>query len=207
MNTTILNKYFKFSPYQYEKMDQLFDLYSFWNSKVNLISRKDFYQFYERHVLHSLAICKVFSFKSQTKIMDLGTGGGFPGIPLAIMFPDVSFYLVDSIAKKIQVVNKIVSDLELKNVIVINDRAENIDDQFDFVICRAVAKLESLVAWRMNKISIQHNHEFQNGLICLKGGNLSAEKTNMHYKLTEYLISDFFEEDFFVEKKILYLEK
>ena len=157
MNTTILNKYFKFSPYQYEKMDQLFDLYSFWNSKVNLISRKDFYQFYERHVLHSLAICKVFSFKSQTKIMDLGTGGGFPGIPLAIMFPDVSFYLVDSIAKKIQVVNKIVSDLELKNVIVINDRAENIDDQFDFVICRAVAKLESLVAWRMNKISIQHN--------------------------------------------------
>ena len=207
MHRTILNKYFNFSIYQSEKMDQLFDLYSFWNSKVNLISRKDFPQFYERHVLHSLAICKVFSFKSQTKIMDLGTGGGFPGIPLAIMFPDVSFYLVDSIAKKTEVVNNIVSDLDLKNVIVINNRAENIHHQFDFVICRAVAKLESLLKWSMSKISITHNHEFQNGLICLKGGDLSAEKINIQYKLTEYLIGDFFEEDFFEEKKILYLEK
>ena len=207
MNTTILNKYFNFSPHQAEKIDQLFDIYSFWNSKVNLISRKDFQQFHERHVLHSLSICKVFSFKSQTKIMDLGTGGGFPGIPIAIMYPNVNFYLVDSIAKKTNTVNKIVCELGLKNVHVINDRAENINDHFDFIVCRAVAKLENLITWGMQKISTTHHHEFRNGLICLKGGDLTAETINLNYKLTEYLISDFFQESFFLEKKILYLEK
>ena len=207
MNTTILNKYFDLTPIQSDNMNQLFDLYSFWNSKVNLISRKDFNQFYERHVLHSLSICKVFLFESQSKIMDLGTGGGFPGIPLAIMFPNVDFYLVDSISKKTHVVTRIISDLNLKNAFVINDRAENLDDKFDFIVCRAVTRLSSLIDWSMNNISEQQNNKIKNGLICLKGGDLSAEKNNIKYNLTEYNISDFFEEDYFNEKKILYLEK
>jgi 16S rRNA (guanine527-N7)-methyltransferase len=207
MSKAILHKYFNLSPYESEKMIQLIDIYSFWNQKVNLISRKDFQYFYERHVLHSLAICKVFSFKPKTQIMDLGTGGGFPGIPLAIMFPNVNFYLVDSISKKIEVVKKIVNDLELKNVVVINDRAENINMKFDFVICRAVATLDKLSRWSITKLSNKHNHDFKNGLICLKGGDLNQEKNHIKSTVIEYLISEFFEEDFFLEKKIVYLAK
>ena len=207
MNITGLTKYFNFSIYESEKMSQLFDVYSDWNCRVNLISRTDFSHFYERHVLHSLSICKVFAFKPKTQIMDLGTGGGFPGLPLAIMFPDVNFYLVDSINKKAQAVKEIVSALDLKNVRVINDRAENVDDKFDFVVCRAVAKLDKLVAWSMPNISSQNNNAFKNGLICLKGGNLTNEKKHIRYDSIEYHISDLFEEDFFSEKKILYLAK
>jgi len=207
MNRTILHKYFNLSPYESEKMIQLIDVYSFWNAKVNLISRKDFHYFYERHVLHSLAICKVFSFKSKAKIMDLGTGGGFPGIPLAIMFPNVNFYLVDSMSKKTEVVKQIVNDLDLKNVVVINDRAENVNMQFDFVLCRAVATLDKLARWSIKKISNKHNHDFKNGLICLKGGDLHNEINHIKSNIIEYLISDFFEEDFFLEKKIVYLVK
>ncbi len=207
MNITGLTKYFNFSIYQSKKMSQLFDVYSDWNCRVNLISRTDFSHFYERHVLHSLSICKVFDFKPKTQIMDLGTGGGFPGVPLAIMFPSVNFYLVDSINKKAQAVNEIASSLDLKNVHVINDRVENVDDKFDFVVCRAVAKLDKLVAWSMPNISSQNNNAFKNGLICLKGGNLTNEKKHIRYDSIEYHISDLFEEDFFSEKKIIYLAK
>ncbi len=207
MNKTIVDKYFDLSEYQREKIYQLIDVYSFWNQKVNLISRKDFQYFYERHVLHSLSICKVFSFNLGTNIMDLGTGGGFPGIPLAIMFPDVNFYLVDSITKKTDVVANIVKDLKLKNVTILNQRAENIDDQFHFIFVRAVARLDKLISWTKDKICDEHNHDFQNGLICLKGGDLKDELANIHFPVLQYQISDFFEEDFFLEKKIIYLSK
>ena len=182
-------------------------VYAFWNKKVNLISRKDFDNFYEKHVLHSLSVCNLFAFKENTKIMDLGTGGGFPGVPLAIMYPNVKFYLVDSIAKKTKALEHIVQELDLSNVIVVNQRAEEIDGVFDFIVTRAVAKLDQLHVWSKNKISAQNNHSFKNGLICLKGGDLSNELKKLQHKTYEYSIGDFFDEDFFLEKKIIHVLK
>jgi len=194
------------SASQKSKIDLMIDVYHFWNEKINLISRKDFAYFYERHVLHSLAICKVFSFVDDTKIMDIGTGGGFPGVPLAIMFPNVNFQLVDSINKKTKALQEIVKELNLNNVSVLNKRAENIDETFDFVVCRAVAKLHQLKLFTAGKISNKHNHSFKNGLICLKGGDLSSEINQNDKALQIYSISDFFTEDFFTTKKIVYSE-
>ena len=203
----IVYKYFDVSSSQKSKIDLMLNVYSFWNDKINLISRKDFGYFYQRHVLHSLAICKIFDFVDGTKIMDLGTGGGFPGVPLAIMFPNVNFQLVDSINKKTKALQEIVKELNLNNVSVVNQRAEQVDGPFDFVVCRAVAKLNQLKSFTKGKISNKHNHSFKNGLICLKGGDLNSEINQNQSNLQVSLISDFFEEDFFIEKKIIYLHK
>ena len=201
----IVYKYFDLSEDKKKKIDIMVDVYRIWNSKVNLISRKDFQYFYERHVLHSMAICKLFSFNDQSNIMDLGTGGGFPGIPLAIMFPNVNFCLVDSIGKKTGVLSQIVDELQLKNVEVLNMRAEHVKRDFDFIVSRAVGKIDKLLSWSYDKISKKDNHNFKNGLICLKGGDIAKEIKNHRHNTTVHLISDFFEEDFFIEKKIIYL--
>tara|TARA_A100000164_G_C21816065_1_gene727884 strand:+ start:264 stop:884 length:621 start_codon:yes stop_codon:yes gene_type:complete len=200
----IVYKYFTLTENQKRKIDSMKSIYAKWNDKVNLISRKDFDNFYEKHVLHSLSICKIISFKSGTKIMDLGTGGGFPGVPLAIMHPNVNFHLVDSISKKTKVLSSIVQELDLSNVIVLNKRAEDIDDSFDFIVTRAVAKLDQLNLWSKNKISSQSNNSIKNGLICLKGGDLSSELAKFNHSVSKYLISDFFKEEFFLNKKIIH---
>ena len=203
----IVFNYFDLSVEKQKKIMMMIDIYRIWNEQINLISRKDFDFFYERHVLHSLAIGKVFSFKKNTKIMDVGTGGGFPGVPLAIMFPDVNFYLVDSIRKKTDALQNIVNELQLQNVVVVNKRMEAVDEKFDFIVSRAVAKLDKLVSWTKGKISNKHINSFKNGLIFLKGGDVVSETKSVEKYIQTYLISDFFEEDFFQEKKILYLEK
>ena len=203
----LVYKYFNLSEDKKEKIDIMMDVYRVWNNKVNLISRKDFQYFYERHVLHSMAICKLFSFNSQSNIMDLGTGGGFPGIPLAIMFPNVNFCLVDSIGKKTDVLSQISNELKLQNVEVLNMRAEHVKRDFDFVVSRAVGKIDKLIEWSYNKISKKNRHDFKNGLICLKGGDMTQEIGEKRHNIKTYLISDLFEEDFFIEKKIIYLIK
>ena len=203
----IINKYFKLSTQQTDQIEMLLSVYSLWNEKVNLISRKDFDNFYERHVLHSLSIAKFYAFKKGTNIMDLGTGGGFPGIPLAIMFPDVQFHLVDSIGKKIKVVQEVVKELKLSNTIVSNQRAEDVDDTFDFIVTRAVSKLNKLDLWSKGKMSKKHNHVFKNGLICLKGGDLTLETKRFKKRITIHSISDCFTETFFENKQIIHLNK
>ena len=204
---TIVDKYFNLSKDKKEQIIMMIDVYRFWNEKVNLISRKDFEHFYERHVLHSLSICKLFSFSDKAKIMDLGTGGGFPGVPLAIMFPKVNFLLVDSINKKTKVLQEIVNELKLNNTVVLNQRAEDVDAVFDFIVSRAVSKLDKLNQWTNGKISTKHNHKFKNGLICLKGGDLTLEIQNLKNKITTHSINNFFEESFFDQKKIIHLIK
>tara|TARA_Y100001968_G_C19362685_1_gene720681 strand:+ start:788 stop:1411 length:624 start_codon:yes stop_codon:yes gene_type:complete len=201
----IVYKYFNVSDSQRGKIDIMMDVYRFWNEKVNLISRKDFHYFYERHVLHSMAICKLFDFNHKSQIMDIGTGGGFPGVPLAIMFPEVSFYLVDSISKKTHALKSIKNELQLDNVNIVNMRAEHIDLKFDFIVSRAVSKIDKLIEWVGHKVSTQEHHQFQNGFICLKGGDLNQETKDIKHDIQTYLISDFFQEDFFQEKKILHL--
>lgn len=189
-----------------EKFDSLFSLYEDWNSKINVISRKDMDQFYERHVLHSLAIAKFTGFKPGAKIMDLGTGGGFPAIPLAIFYPDVQFTAVDSIGKKIKVVEEVSKSLGLSNVIPVNGRAESLSTKFDFVITRAVAELPLLVQWSEKLISSKQNHAIPNGLICLKGGDLNEEIKPFKKRVQVYELSSWFKEEFFETKKIVYLD-
>jgi len=203
----IVYKYFDLLEDQKNTIELMYDVYSFWNKKVNLISRKDMDYFHERHLLHSLSICKFFNFLNNTKIMDLGTGGGFPGVPLAIMFPNIHFTLVDSITKKTQALSAIIKELKLHNVTVLNSRAENVNNVFDFVVCRAVAKMYLLNKWTAKNISSKHNHSFRNGLICLKGGDLKQElvQVNSIDSIVVHSISDCFKEDFFVEKKIIHL--
>ena len=185
-----------------KKIEQLYLLYKNYNDKINLISRKDFHLFYERHVLHSLSISKFVQFKKNHDVMDLGTGGGFPGLPLAILFPDTNFYLVDSIKKKTDCVSKIINDLKIKNVEVVNSRSENLNNKFDFIITRAVAPL--------SKLDILTRGQFKNlsngGLICLKGGDLSDELNGFENRTQLVEISSYFEEDFFKTKKIVFLK-
>jgi 16S rRNA (guanine527-N7)-methyltransferase len=179
-------------------------LYKDWNSKINVISRKDIDELYLRHVLHSLSIAKLISFKDGTSILDVGTGGGFPGIPLAILFPNCKFHLVDSIQKKINVVNNVVKELDLKNVKTSSCRVEAIFEKNDFVISRAVTNMKDFVSWikfKINKISF---NDFKNGVLYLKGGDLNEElKSFKNVKTFE--LSEFFNEDFFNEKKVVYL--
>jgi 16S rRNA (guanine527-N7)-methyltransferase len=160
---------------------------------------------YERHILHSLAIAKVVQFSNGTKVLDIGTGGGFPGIPLAILFPDVSFVLVDSIGKKIKVVNDIAAQLSLKNVMGIHDRAENIKGQFDFIVSRAVTRLVQFLPWTKNKISSKKRNSLPNGILYLKGGDLTEELAESKRRYKVYDIADYFEEPFFETKKVVYI--
>ncbi len=198
-------KYFSnLSKKQIEQFKSLEALYTHWNSKINLISRKDISELYLKHILHSLSIAKVIDFSKNTKILDVGTGGGFPGIPLAILYPDVDFLLVDSIGKKIKVVRCICAEIGLSNVKTLHERAENINETFDFVVSRAVTKMadfQELVGGKFNKV---HNNSINNGIIYLKGGDLSEELQAISH--VQYLISDFFEESFFKTKKIIYIE-
>ncbi|MEC8599280.1 MAG: 16S rRNA (guanine(527)-N(7))-methyltransferase RsmG [Bacteroidota bacterium] len=203
MSINLIYKYFpNLNLESNKKIEQLYLLYKNYNDKINLISRKDFHLFYERHVLHSLSISKFVQFKKNHDVMDLGTGGGFPGLPLAILFPDTNFYLVDSIKKKTDCVSKIINDLKIKNVEVVNSRSENLNNKFDFIITRAVAPL--------SKLDILTRGQFKNlsngGLICLKGGDLSDELNGFENRTQLVEISSYFEEDFFKTKKIVFLK-
>lgn len=201
-----INKYFpNITPEQRERFAALDALYRDWNSKINVISRKDIDNLYEHHILHSLGIAKLISFKPGSRIMDLGTGGGFPGIPLAIMFPDVQFHLVDSIGKKIRVCDEVRTALGLTNVTTEWSRAENVKDKFDFVVSRAVMPLADLVKLIRKNIAKESRNAMPNGLICLKGGELEHEVMPMknHTLITD--LSDYFEEEFFETKKVVYV--
>jgi len=180
------------------------DLYKDWNLKINVVSRKDIEELYLRHVLHSLAIANIQKFKPGASVIDVGTGGGFPGIPLAILFPETNFHLVDSIGKKIKVVDQVVAGLGLQNVKSSNDRVENIKGEYDFIISRAVAAMPTFVHWIEGKIAKKSLHELKNGILYLKGGDLSEELKDFP-KAEIFEITDFFEETFFETKKVVYL--
>jgi len=202
----IIERYFpNLTVTQRSQMSRLHELYKIWNDQINVISRKDIEQLYERHVLHSLAIYKFIPFQPSSNVLDIGTGGGFPGIPLAIMMPDVKFVLVDSIGKKIKVVNEVASALELKNVQAFHIRAENINEKFDFVVSRAVAELPLLLSWCRSKVKKQQINAIPNGLICLKGGNLREELKTVKRSAQVFEVSSFFNEEFFETKKLVYI--
>jgi 16S rRNA (guanine527-N7)-methyltransferase len=201
----LILKYFpNLTEDQIDKFEKLQALYQDWNSKINVVSRKDIDELYLRHVLHSLGIAKIIEFKKGTKILDVGTGGGFPGIPLAILFPECHFHLVDSINKKLKVVNGVVSSLGLTNVKTTHTRVETINDTYDFIVSRAVTAMPTFVSWVKGKISKTQNHEIKNGILYLKGGDLTEELKN--YKTaTIYNLNNYFTEDFFETKKVVHL--
>lgn len=204
----IINQHFPhLSEVQKEQFSKLKDLYVYWNEKINVISRKDIENLYEKHVLHSLGIAKIIEFKPDSDILDVGTGGGFPGIPLAIMFPDSRFHLVDSIGKKILVVEKIANELGLKNVKAEKIRAEEIKQQkYDFVVSRAVSKLDTFHSWVRNKFKKRSEHRLKNGLIFLKGGDLAAEiKASKLRRVREHNLHKYFPTEFFETKKVIYV--
>ncbi|MCK4639187.1 MAG: 16S rRNA (guanine(527)-N(7))-methyltransferase RsmG, partial [Bacteroidales bacterium] len=199
-------KYFPdISGTQQRQFESLYKLYHDWNSKVNVISRKDIDHLYERHVLHSLSIAKVVRFKAYTEIMDAGTGGGFPGIPLAIMFPEAKFYLVDSIGKKIKVVKEISKALGLKNLKAEQIRVENVKQSFDFIVSRAVTNLPGFIRLSGYKFHKKSFNEISNGILYLKGGDFDDELQNLNKKHRVYNIEDFFDEEFFQTKKIVHI--
>jgi len=201
----IIHKYFKdLTAIQIEQFSKLQVLYEDWNLKINVVSRKDIDELYVRHVLHSLGIAKVIQFKPGTKVLDVGTGGGFPGIPLAILFPETQFHLVDSIGKKIKVVNEVVEGLGLLNVKTTNGRVEELKDTYDFIVSRAVAEMETFVRWTKGKISKKQNHSLKNGILYLKGGDLT-EELKLYTSATIYNLTDYFEEEFYETKKVIHL--
>jgi len=201
----ILLKYFtNLTENQIAQFGQLQDLYEDWNLKINVVSRKDIDELYLRHVLHSLGIAKVMSFKPGAKVMDVGTGGGFPGIPLAILFPETNFHLVDSIGKKIKVVDEVVAGLGLTNVKTTHGRVEEVKENYDFIVSRAVAQMETFVRWTKNKVAKKQQHDLKNGILYLKGGDLT-EELQKYTSATIYDLNTFFEEDFFETKKVVHL--
>lgn len=205
MQAEIIFKYFpNLSEIQKEQFIRLELLYKDWNKKINVVSRKDIDELYLRHVLHSLAIAKIQSFKKGAAILDVGTGGGFPGIPLAILFPESRFTLVDAIGKKIKVVEEVVNGLELENVSTLHSRVEDLDDQFDFIVSRAVAAMPTFVRWVQGRIKKKSVHELKNGILYLKGGDLSEELKD-YKNVIVFELSKFFEEEFFKTKKVVYL--
>lgn len=205
---SLITKYFpELSLQQREQFTALYDLYAEWNAKINVVSRKDFDQLYLRHILHSLAIAKVCQFKAGARVLDVGCGGGFPSVPLAIMFPDVNFVSADSIGKKITVVKGVCEGARIKNIDARNIRVEQIPEKFDYVVSRAVTEMPAFVKWIWSKIEKGQQGSLPNGILYLKGGDLTEELAATHMKWREYNISDFFEEDFFDTKKVVYTQK
>ena len=202
--TDILNYFPDLSTLQKQQFTDLQQLYEDWNAKINVISRKDIDSLYTRHVLHSLAIAKVQSFEPGTYVLDVGTGGGFPGIPLAILFPETRFYLIDVILKKINVVHAVADALGLKNVKAEQLRAENVKGDFDFIVSRAVTNMPDFVNWVKYKIKKINKHQLSNGILYLKGGDLTDELKDFP-KATQYIIADFFDNDFFETKKVVHV--
>jgi len=200
----ILKQFPNLSDNQILQFQKLQSLYEDWNAKINVISRKDIDELYTRHVLHSLGIAKIIEFRPGSRIMDVGTGGGFPGIPLAILHPEVDFYLIDVIAKKIKVVNEVAVGLGLKNVKAEQKRAELVKQEFDFIVSRAVTNMPDFVKWVDDKVAKKQNHELANGILYLKGGDLTEELKDFP-KATEYNLSDFFTDEFFETKKVVHL--
>lgn len=202
----LIDKYFpNLTADQRDKFGQMGELYEYWNARVNVISRQDIDTLYERHVLHSLGIAKVQEFRPGTAILDVGTGGGFPGVPLAIMFPEAQFHLVDSIGKKIRVVQEVVNALKLDNVRAEQVRAEKLDDSYEFVVSRAVTRMAPFVGWVKKNISRNSFHDRRNGILYLKGGDLAEELSEIKEKPQVYALSDFFGEEFFETKKVVYV--
>jgi 16S rRNA (guanine527-N7)-methyltransferase len=214
LKTVLLLKFFKmdlilkYFPYltdlQKEQFEKLDFLYHDWNAKINVISRKDIDELYTKHILHSLGIAKVIKFEPGTYVLDVGTGGGFPGIPLAILFPETRFHLIDIIGKKIKVVQAVAEALELKNVKAEQLRAELVKGDFDFIVSRAVTNMPDFVSWVRTKIKKNNKHELKNGILYLKGGDLTEELAAFP-KAIEYNLSDFFEDEFFETKKVVHL--
>lgn len=204
----IIEKYFPtLSEHQKEQFRALYDLYADWNAKINVVSRKDFEQLYLRHVLHSLAIAKVCQFDAGAKVLDVGCGGGFPSVPLAIMFPEVQFISADSIGKKITVVKGVCEGAGITNIDARHTRVEQIPEKFDYVISRAVTEMPQFVKWIWSKIERGQRGTLPNGILYLKGGDLTEELSATRMKWTEYQIADFFEEEFFETKKVVYTSK
>lgn len=203
-----MDEILKHFPYltdiQKEQFAKLDALYHDWNEKINVISRKDIDALYTKHVLHSLGIAKIIKFEPGTFVLDVGTGGGFPGIPLAILFPETRFFLIDIIGKKIKVVQAVAEALELKNVKAEQLRAENVKGDFDFIVSRAVTNMPDFVSWVRTKIKKNNKHELKNGILYLKGGDLTEELKDFP-KATEYNLADFFEDEFFETKKVVHL--
>jgi 16S rRNA (guanine527-N7)-methyltransferase len=204
-----MDQIFQYFPdlnsFQKKQIETLFPLYKEWNDKVNLISRKDFDNLYERHILHSLAIAKFIDFKKDTTILDVGTGGGFPGIPLAILFPHVKFHLVDSIGKKIAVVQDVITRLELKNTTCEQIRCEQLTQKYDFIVSRAVTSFPEFVNFTKDLINQRPSNSIKNGIIYLKGGDITEEIAVFKKKVSVIEISNYFENEFFATKKIIYL--
>jgi len=206
ISSALIQKYFKdLSKEQIAQFDQLYDLYSFWNAQINVISRKDIEELYERHILHSLGIAKFCTFKAGEKVLDVGTGGGFPGIPLAILFPETQFHLVDSIGKKIKVVAEVAAALGLTNVKASHLRAEQVTDKYDFVVSRAVTRLIDFYPWVKGKFNKDSKNAIANGILYLKGGELAEEIKESNLKAELYPLSAYFEEEFFETKYVVYI--
>jgi 16S rRNA (guanine527-N7)-methyltransferase len=206
INSAIIQHYFKdLTEKQIAQFDQLYELYSFWNAQINVISRKDIDELYERHILHSLGIAKFCSFKPGESVLDVGTGGGFPGIPLAILFPETAFHLVDSIGKKIKVVNEVSTDLGLENVKASHLRAEQVSGKFDFVVSRAVTRLIDFYPWVQGKFNKDSKNAIPNGILYLKGGDLQEEIEESKLKVELYPLSAYFKEEFFDTKYVVYI--
>lgn len=203
----LIQKYFDLTGKQEQRFQTLKDLYVYWNERINLISRKDTEHLFEKHILHSLGIAKVIRFKSGSELLDVGTGGGFPGIPLAIMFEDSNFHLVDSILKKIKVVKEISRELELDNITSEQIRAEKVSGSYDFVISRAVTRMKPFYQWIQNKLKKDSFNELENGILYLKGGELEEEMNELKKPYQIYNLSEYFEEPFFETKKVVYVPR
>lgn len=206
MRTELILKYFPdLTQEQQKQFDALYELYKDWNEKINVISRKDIDNLYTNHILHSLGIAKVMPFKPGASVLDVGTGGGFPGIPLAILFPETSFHLVDSIGKKITVVNGVATGAGIKNVRGEWIRAEQIKGKYDFIVSRAVTRIKEFYGWVNQKVKEKSIHELDNGILYLKGGDLDEELSELKRMYSLYNLSDYFTEDFFETKKVVYV--
>lgn len=204
---SILRYFPNLTQHQIDQLSALENLYNHWNSQINVISRKDMDHFYEHHVLHSLGIAKVIQFKKDTEILDVGTGGGFPGIPLAILFPEVQFHLVDSIGKKIKVVNEVANAIELKNVVAEHKRAEEVKAKFDFVVSRAVTRLINFYPWVHNSFKKESFNDLDNGILYLKGIDLTDEFDELRKPYQLYPLNEYFKEEFFETKGVIFIPR